>query len=58
MTRAELDRFVEAGGIAEKADKTLKAKLFCNAIEAGSHIIGEQCRKNSNELLDRIMSVS
>ena len=58
VTRAELDEFVKSEGIAEKAGKTLIAKLFCNAVEAGTHTFGKQCEENFKNLLDRIIDIN
>ena len=53
MTRAEIERFCVENNCAN-ADKTLTAKLMCNAIDAGIFIPSENSRGNFKELFDRI----
>lgn len=55
MIRTEIERFcVENNCI--NIDKTLTAKLMCNAIEEGSFLLSENSKKQFGELFRRIFS--
>lgn len=54
VTEDELNNFKRTHDIASNVDKTLTAKLFCNAVEDGSHELGNQCLENFDKLLKRI----
>lgn len=53
VTKDELEKFARIKGIGENISKTLKAKLFSNAVEEG-YELGAQCKENFKNLLDRI----
>lgn len=53
MTRSEIERFCTENDCAD-ADKTLTAKLMCNAIDAGSFIPSENSKENFLGLFNRI----
>ena len=57
VTREEIERFCRETNISPLIDKTLKAKLMCNAIEDGSYIIGEAAKENFKALFDRIFAI-
>lgn len=55
MTRSEINRFCEENAY-HNSDKTLTAKLMCNAIETGKFVLSEESKKNFQELFERIFS--
>ena len=57
VARDEIERFCKEASLSPSIDKTLKAKLMCNAIEDGSYIIGDATRENFKALFDRILAV-
>ena len=55
-----LDDFIKQKGLLESAvtiDKTLLAKLFCNALEDGSYCIDSECKSRFENLFDRISGI-
>ena len=58
VTREEIERFCREASLSPSIDKTLKAKLMCNAIEDESYIIGDVTRKNFKALFNRILAVA
>ena len=58
VTREEIERFCREASLSPSIDKTLKAKLMCNAIEDGSYIIGDVTRENFKALFNRILAVA
>lgn len=57
ITKDELNKFLKLKNITRNSGKTLQAKLFSNALEEGSYMFGEQCKKNFTNLLDRITKI-
>jgi len=57
VTREEIEKFCRESTLSPSIDKTLKAKLMCNAIEDGSYIIGDAMKENFKALFDRILAV-
>ena len=53
MVQSEINRFCEENGCS-KTDKTLKAKIMCDAILSGAFQIGEKSKNNFRELFSRI----
>ena len=54
VLRSEIDRFFrESGQVA--ADKTLTAKLMCNAIENGTFVLSETTVENFKNLFNRVL---
>ena len=58
VTRDEIDKFCKEANLSPSIDKTLKAKLMCNAIEEGSYIIGETAKENFKALFARILAMA
>lgn len=55
--RKSLREFISASGLPEDADKNNKvllAKLFCNAVVAGDMILNDECKAQFGNLLQRI----
>ena len=57
ITKDEIDKFLNFKSITRNIGKTLQAKLFSNALEEGSYMFDEQCKKNFTNLLDRITKI-
>lgn len=55
MVQSEIDRFCEENECS-KIDKTLKAKIMCDAILSGAFKIKEESKDNFRKLFDRILS--
>lgn len=55
VTRDELDRFCSSSGVSATVNKTLKAKLLCNAVEDGSYELGDECKQNFRDLFNRLL---
>ena len=53
MVQSEINRFCEENRCS-KIDKTLKAKIMCDAILSGGFQIGEKSKNNFRELFSRI----
>ena len=54
VLRSEIDRFFRESGQAA-ADKTLTAKLMCNAIESGTFALSETTVENFKNLFNRVL---
>ena len=54
VTRDELERFCSSNMVGLNTNKTLKAKLYSNAVEDGSFEVGVACKQNFTELFGRI----
>lgn len=54
VLRSEIDRFFGESGQAA-ADKTLTAKLMCNAIESGTFVLSETTVENFKNLFNRVL---
>lgn len=55
VTRKEIERFCAERDCADM-DKTLTAKMMCNAIDAEGFIISQNGINNFRALFDRILS--
>ena len=56
VTKKELQLFDERFPCAKEVGKTLKAKLFSNAIESGEYVPSEACKENFKKLIDAIIT--
>lgn len=55
VTQTEIDRFRSAKGYSD-ADKTLIAKLMCNALESNDFELSKESKDNFQELFKRVFS--
>ena len=56
VTNEEIERFCTSTNTSTTLGKPLTAKLLSNAVNKGSHILGESCINNFKSLFDRILS--